>query len=54
MARPLRDAFVRAVARRGKRSRVAPELRRIAFRKDPSVPTTAEWETDITEPSSRP
>ena len=41
--------YGRAVAelvpvRRRKRSRVAPELRRIIFHKDPTEPTTAEWE----------
>lgn len=41
--------YGRAVAelvplRRGKRSRVAAELRRIVFHKDPTEPTTTEWE----------
>lgn len=41
--------YGRAVAelvplRRGQRSRLAPELRRIVFHKDPTEPTTTEWE----------
>jgi len=41
--------YGRAVAelvpvRSGKRSRVAPELRRVVFHGDPTGPTSAEWE----------
>jgi prevent-host-death family protein len=32
-----------APVRRGKRSRVAPSLRRIVFHRDPTEPTAAEW-----------